>query len=714
MIKVQALKESPQQSQASRQDYVFEEKSRGSFGPLAFLTVLAGFAVYLKSFFSAAKEAPPDQQKSRTQNTENDGTAARGSEEEGLVAEPPLPDAPENDAAGSSDNVVPMTARRTVTQDMVDSFLASDSPPFIFNQSKSGPAARLDLGLSANDNQSALKPLSSGEKEEIKKIGVGGGSNGEAEELGVLPRRVNESVESRVNEPVEIGDAVPYLGRPLPSVDGRPRDDGGPADRNRLPRTNGPVILPDLIGCQAYFIPVLALLAGASDADGDQLKVTALSATSGTLVPVEGGWMFTPDRNDLRDLVFKYAISDGTGAVQQLAHLRIVDAPPIVGTDGDDNLLGTACGDVIDARDGHDNIDARLGDDFIMAGTGDDHIVAGDGNDAVFAGAGNDIVFAGTGNDIVYGGDGNDRLFGEEGDDTVFGEQGNDFISGGTGNDVLLAGAGDDIVHGDAGNDMLDGGAGNDSLQGGNGDDRIAGEQGNDFISGGTGDDVLLAGIGDDIVHGDAGHDMLDGGAGNDSLQGGDGDDHVTAAADATSDWYDGNSGEDTLDYSSAVLDIFVDLGAGTAESLEIGRDFIAGFEKIIGGQGDDHLVGGPGPISMAGGDGDDTFEFKRLDDDHQPDLVRKITDFTYGDRIIAARYEIFYRREEGVEEEITDLFQDIYLSENSDHRPIRFRFEKLENGDLTFVDVHRENSDEFFSIELSGRHDLEFTVVVS
>ena len=68
-----------------------------------------------------------------------------------------------------------------------------------------------------------------------------------------------------------------------------------------------------------------------------------------------------------------------------------------------------------------------------------------------------------------------------------------------------------------------------------------------------------------------------------------------------------------------------------------------------------------------------------------------------------------------GVEEEITDLFQDIYLSENSDHRPIRFRFEKLENGDLTFVDVHDgDNSDEFFSIELSGRHDLEFTVVVS
>ena len=164
------------------------------------------------------------------------------------------------------------------------------------------------------------------------------------------------------------------------------------------------------------------------------------------------------------------------------------------------------------------------------------------------------------------------------------------------------------------------------------------------------------------------------------------------------------------------MLDIFVDVGDGTAESREIGRDFIAGFEKIIGGRGDDHFVGGSGPISMAGGDGDDTFEFKASDDDYQPDLVRKITDFTYGDRIIAARYEIFYRKEDGVEAAaVTDLFKDIYLSGNTDQRPIRFRFEELEKGAFTFVEVHDgADLDQFYSIELAGRHDLEFTVVVS
>ena len=197
----------------------------------------------------------------------------------------------------------------------------------------------------------------------------------------------------------------------------------------------------------------LALLAGASDADGDQLRVLGLKATSGTLAPVEGGWMYMAERGDPREVVFSFAIGDGIGSVEQLAHLRIVDPPPIVGTDGDDNLLGTTCGEVIDARDGHDNIDARQGNDIVLAGNGDDHVVAGDGNDVVQAGAGNDIVFAGPGNDVVFGGGGDDRLFGEAGDDTIFGEEGNDAISGGSGDDILLAGIGDDVVHGDAGND---------------------------------------------------------------------------------------------------------------------------------------------------------------------------------------------------------------------------------------------------------------------
>ena len=60
------------------------------------------------------------------------------------------------------------------------------------------------------------------------------------------------------------------------------------------------------------FFPVglLALLAGASDADGDQLRVLGLTASSGTLAPVEGGWMYTAERGDPREVVFSFAIGD--------------------------------------------------------------------------------------------------------------------------------------------------------------------------------------------------------------------------------------------------------------------------------------------------------------------------------------------------------------------------------------------------------------------
>ncbi len=167
-----------------------------------------------------------------------------------------------------------------------------------------------------------------------------------------------------------------------------------------------------------------------------------LVASSGTLTWADGGWMFTPEQGMLGDVTLTYYITDGAEVIQQTAHFKVIEAPPIVGTAGDDNLLGTHCADTIDGRGGNDNIDARGGDDLIMGGDGDDHIVAGAGNDIVHAGAGNDIVFGGTGNDLIFGGAGHDRLFGEQGNDTIYGEDGDDRITGGEGDDVLLAGNG--------------------------------------------------------------------------------------------------------------------------------------------------------------------------------------------------------------------------------------------------------------------------------
>jgi hypothetical protein len=90
---------------------------------------------------------------------------------------------------------------------------------------------------------------------------------------------------------------------------------------------------------------------------------------------------------------------------------------------------------------------------------------------------------------------------------------------------------------------------------------------------------------------------------------------------------------------------------------------------------------------------------------------VRKITDFTVGDRIVAATYEISYLKEDGIKEAISDLFDDIYLSTNGGHRPVRFRFEEVDSNEVTLVDVHdRPDTDDFYTIELAGHHHLQFT----
>ena len=583
--------------------------------------------------------------------------------------------------------------------------------------------------------------------------------------------------------------------RPLPE---RPSVGDPTPQRNRAPRLAGAVYLPSVVGCEAMTISVFALLAGASDPDGDELRVLAVRASSGTLTQAaDGSWNFARDQGMLGEVTLNYWITDGQSLVEQVAHFSVVLPPPIVGTSGDDNLLGTQCADTIVGDAGDDNIDGREGNDAISGGEGDDHIIAGMGNDVVYAGAGNDIVFAGPGNDVVYGGSGNDRLFGEDGDDILLGEDGNDLLSGGAGADILVGGAGNDTLYGDTGNDTLDGGDGHDSLDGGDGHDRLAGGAGDDSLSGGEGNDILIDGPGADLVRGgpgndyvvaaadgapdnyagDAGHDTLDysaarmrisvslqqgtvdgedighdtisgfeeiiGGSGDDDLSAGsdsvtirggpgadlvsdgsgedvvdagEGDDRVLAAMDGADDDYDGGAGVDTLDYSRATQRITVDLSQGTAQGLEIGRDLIANFERIIGGCGDDYFVAGASSSAFTGGAGNDTFAFQRRDDDDLPDVVRKITDFTVGDRIIAATYEIYSRDDHDVVDQVSDLFNDTYLDGEGDRRPVRFQFEKQDDNDVTIIEVHdRPDADhEFYAIEVFGHHQFQFTVSVS
>ena len=666
MITVQALKPKALPSQSRKEDYVEKEPEKKGILPIAFLLFLTAFATYLKTFLPTTVEAHEDRQNDRDDGAheESDAPAAETSAAD---EEDTTTDTTER-TAKSSDNVVPI---RIVLPQEVSEFLANDSPALDFNGLERPVQVRVDTGplgdpiRATNDN----RPQSASVDGAGASGGGGGGGGGNDK-----PRGPN-----------------PFDPTPDPDLDIDPH-------RNRAPRISGPVHLRNVIGCEALTISLLALLSGANDPDGDTMRIVNLSASSGAITQAQdGSWVFARDEGMLGEVTLTYTITDGFASVVQTAYFSVIEAPPIIGTAADDNLLGTQCADRIDGRDGDDNIDARQGNDTIVAGLGDDHIVAGSGNDIVYAGEGNDLVFAGAGNDLVFGGAGYDSLHGEDGDDTIMGEDGDDVISGGGGTDILIGGAGDDIIQGDAGNDTLDGGSGNDSL------------------AGGVGDDVIIAAGGDDSLFGGAGNDMLADGLGSDRAQGDAGDDHFLVAADAANDSYDGGTGEDTLDYSTATLSVTVDVAGGTADGLDVGHDLIAAFEKIITGSGDDHIVAGSNSISMTGGNGDDTFEFKRTGEDDQAMTIRKITDFTVGDRIVAATYEISVLREDDLDETISDMFDDVYLSTTGDRRPVRFRFEEADSNKMTLVDVHdRPGTDEFFTIQVEGHHQLQFTVAVS
>ncbi len=358
--------------------------------------------------------------------------------------------------------------------------------------------------------------------------------------------------------------------------------------KNRAPRSTGPVYLADVSGCAATLIAVSDLLRNTSDPDGDPLMVRNVQVSAGTLTQSDGGWLYAHD-GQIGDITVTYEIFDGAVSIAQTAHFSIVHALPIIGTAGDDNLLGSLCGDDIDAGDGDDNVDGRGGNDVIGAGSGNDHVLGGEGRDVIVAGAGADIVFGGTGDDNLFGGDGNDRLFGGHGDDVLFGEAGSDRLEGGEGNDALMGGDGGDSLKGDAGRDALYGGAGDDTMDGGADNDVIFAEAGNDTADGGDGDDVVSDGEGEDVARG---------GAGNDRMR---------VSLDAADDTFDGGEGDDTLDLSEASQEVSVDLARGTAEGSEIGTDSISGMERVIGGAGNDQLRGGAGDETLAGGVGDDT-----------------------------------------------------------------------------------------------------------
>lgn len=229
----------------------------------------------------------------------------------------------------------------------------------------------------------------------------------------------------------------------------------------------------------------------------------------------------------------------------------LISIENVIGSGGDDRLLGSAAANQLVGLAGDDTLDGR------------------DGNDTLLAGAGRDTLVGGTGADVLNGGDNDDLLIGGAGADSIDG--GNADFTNVVSYEASIAGVSVDLLRsgpqsgGDAEGDVLQniqsvlgsnfndtitgihgfatGNDGNDTLIGGAQDNALVGGQGVDLIEGGSGDDVLYAntsiwtglivfgGPGDTLFGGD-GNDTLVGYASFDTMYGGEGDDTYMAASE--------------------------------------------------------------------------------------------------------------------------------------------------------------------------------------
>ncbi|WAP69474.1 hypothetical protein [Jiella pelagia] len=280
-------------------------------------------------------------------------------------------------------------------------------------------------------------------------------------------------------------------------------------------------------------------------------------------------------------------------------------------------------------------LDGSFSNDVVMIGDTQYLVASGPDEDGVSVfglGLGPDTLEGSFTSQTLLGFDGDDVLIGGGGSDLLIGGQGADRLDGGawldtasykdsaTGVIVNLAigrgafgdAAGDTLiniehVNGSRFADVLTGDDGINILRGGAGNDIIRGYAENDLLFGGDGSDTIFGGDGKDRINGEAGHDRLSGGMGTDTVFGHLGDDVIIGDADGTADTYNGEVGNDAIDYSAVTTAIDVNFANGVATGSAIGRDSLAGFERVFAGSGNDSLVANAETFLMDGGAGNDT-----------------------------------------------------------------------------------------------------------
>ncbi|MEZ5728395.1 MAG: hypothetical protein R3E48_10600 [Burkholderiaceae bacterium] len=188
--------------------------------------------------------------------------------------------------------------------------------------------------------------------------------------------------------------------------------------------------------------------------------------------------------------------------------------------------------------------------------------------------------------------------------DTLTGSGANEWLYGLDGDDVLSGGGGNDWLRGDRGVDTIDGGAGDDWLD-------LRSEYYSELNQSAT---IYLDGTACTGTSDAAGDTVV----GIERVYGSDAWETVVATTGFAQ--FNGNNGEDTIDFSASLAGITVDLTVTTAQTsggLASGT-ILQGVENIVGTGFDDTLTGngsendlyggGGGADSFSGGGGNDAF----------------------------------------------------------------------------------------------------------
>ncbi len=281
------------------------------------------------------------------------------------------------------------------------------------------------------------------------------------------------------------------------------------------------------------------------------------------------------------------------GTIWDSSLLELVSAPPVTGTDEDEELFGTSIKDTLLGEGGNDSL---------FGADGNDMLFGGEGSDALYGEAGDDTLSGGAGGGLLMGGLGNDTYLFNPGDGDVWINQdmnaGNEsgFYAGASDTDVIRFGAGitaSDIAvtfSPDTGELNLIIAGSSDAIHLVAWQDAIWHQIARVEFADGTvwtpdtmpaptivgtaSDDSLSGTTGDDRLDGGAGNDTLAAGAGNNSLAGGEGDDTFVADASAGVDHIGDSGGVDTLVLEGATLgDLTLGVGSLKITVNSTGRE---------------------------------------------------------------------------------------------------------------------------------------------